>query len=60
MGVADFPHPFIDPTRTMTADPLTHHHFDVSTVSMYHMNLVRRDLAQKLRNSTTRDTVFLG
>jgi hypothetical protein len=60
MGVADFPCPHVDPTRSMTADLHTHHHFDPSVVAMYHMNLVRRDLDQKLRNSTTRDTHFLS
>ncbi|QEW23925.1 hypothetical protein LA6_006163 (plasmid) [Marinibacterium anthonyi] len=59
IGVDDFPSPWVDPTRRMSADPEHHHHFDASTVAMYHMNLVRRDLDQKLRNSTTTDTAFL-
>lgn len=59
IGVLEFPHPNIDPTRRMTANSQNHHHFDPSVVAMYHMNLVRRDLEQKLRNSTTRDTDFL-
>lgn len=60
IGVQDFPHPHIDPTRKMTADINGHHHFQPSIVAMYHMNLVRRDLMQKLRNSTTRDMRFLS
>jgi hypothetical protein len=59
IGVSEFPHPHIDPTRKMTADPHNHHHFNPTVVAMYHMNLVRRDLEQKLRNSSTRDTEFL-
>lgn len=60
IGDVDFPHPNIDPTRKMTSNPDNHHHFDVSTVAMYHMNLVRSDLSQKLRNTTTRDVLFLA
>ena len=60
IGIADFPSPRVDPTRRMSADPEHHHHFDVSVVAMYHMNLVRRDLDQKLRNSTTTDTAYFG
>ena len=60
IGVLDFPHPHIDPTRKMTSDPDGHHHFEPSIVAMYHMNLVRRDLMQKLRNSTTTDMYFLS
>ena len=60
MGALDFPHPHIDQTRAMTASVDGHHHYDAGVVAMYHMNLVRRDLMQKLRNSTTRDTQFLS
>ena len=59
IGVRDFPSPYVDPTRRMTARAETHYHFPVEAVAMYHMNLVRRDLAQKLRNSSTTDPAFL-
>jgi hypothetical protein len=60
IGVQHFPTPHVDPSRRMTAEPSTHHHFPKDMVSMYHMNLVRRDLAQKLRNSSTVDVDFLS
>jgi len=59
MGATSFPCPHIDPSRKMTASLEHHHHFSVELVAMYHMNLVRRDLDQKLRNSSTVNTVFL-
>ncbi|MGV2130872.1 hypothetical protein ACQZ4Q_09490 [Agrobacterium vitis] len=60
MGVEYFPQENIDPTRRMTASAADHHHFAANVVAMYHMNLVRRDLNQKLRNSTTTNTEFLN
>ncbi len=59
IGYSDFPHPHIDPTRKMLVDPSGHQHFEPDIIAMYHMNLVRRDLMQKLRNSSTTDTDFL-
>jgi len=59
IGVQEFPSPHVDPTRRMTARADTHHHFLPDVVAMYHMNLVRRDLDQKLRNSSTTNTAFL-
>ena len=60
IGVPDFPCDTVDDTRKMTADPDTHHHFPADVVAMYHMNLIRRDLSSKLRNSSSRNTAFLG
>lgn len=59
IGVAEFPCENVDSTRRMTAQRETHHHFGVDTVAMYHMNYVRTDFAQKLRNSSTTDKRFL-
>lgn len=60
IGAQTFPHPNIDPTRKLSVFRDGHHHFDVDVVAMYHMNLVRRDLGQKLRNSSTTDVEFLS
>lgn len=54
-----FPKDMIDPTRTVQTVPKNHHHFDREIVAMYHMNFVRRDIAAKLRNSSTVDGEFL-
>lgn len=59
IGVPEFPCDTVDATRKMTADADTHHHFSPDVVAMYHMNLIRRDLAAKLRNSSSRDAGFL-
>ncbi|ADU13929.1 hypothetical protein [Asticcacaulis excentricus] len=48
----DVPYPVpVDPTRRLLSREGPHIHFDIDTISMRHMNLVRRDLASKLRNS---------
>lgn len=60
IGTEFFPRDNVDPTRRMTASATNHHHFESNVIAMYHMNLVRRDLDQKLRNSTTTDTDFLN
>lgn len=60
IGVPGFPCANVDPTRSMTAFSESHHHFSPSEVAMYHMNLVRRDIEQKLRNSSTTDRSFLA
>ncbi|WP_160170285.1 hypothetical protein [Sulfitobacter noctilucicola] len=60
MGYKPFAHPNVDPSRGMTCSPAFHHHFDIQTVAMYHMNLIRRDFDQKLRNSSTMDQGFLA
>lgn len=60
IGVQDFPCERVDSTRRMTSCHSSHHHFSVDVVAMYHMNAVRRDLSQKLRNSSTTDLNFLS
>ncbi|MEN3931393.1 hypothetical protein WJT86_10030 [Microvirga sp. W0021] len=59
--IADLPYPveMIDPTRKIHVWPLRHHHFDETDVAMYHMNFVRQDISNKLRNSSTTDQAFL-
>ena len=42
----------VDPTRRLHGRRESFHQFSPETVSMRHMNLVRRDLAWKLKNST--------
>jgi hypothetical protein len=59
LGEEDYPTPIVDPTRKMSIWRRRHRHFAASEVAMYHMNLVRTDLSQKLRNSSTTDQVFL-
>ena len=59
IGVAEFPRVQVDSTRKMTADAETHRHFGPDEIAMYHMNLVRKDLSQKLRNSSTTNRKFL-
>lgn len=59
IGVAEFPCKNVDSTRRMTANPDNHHHLEPNVVAMYHMNFVRTDLGQKLRNSSTVDKKFL-
>jgi hypothetical protein len=59
LGDEDYPTPIVDPTRKMSIWRRRHRHFVASEVAMYHMNLVRTDLSQKLRNSSTTDQVFL-
>ena len=59
IGVPEFPCDNVDSTRRMTASAETHHHFDSDLIAMYHMNLVRLDLQQKLRNSSTVNKKFL-
>lgn len=59
IGVPEFPCENVDSTRRMTAEANTHHHFNSDIVAMYHMNFVRTDLQQKLRNSSTVNKKFL-
>lgn len=60
MGAAGFPCDHVDPSRRMTADPDSHHHFRPDTVAMYHMNLVRADIDSKFTNTSTLDKGFLA
>lgn len=59
MGAPEFPCENVDSTRRMTATSEAHHHFEPRVVAMYHMNFVRSDLGQKLRNSSTVNKKFL-
>ena len=60
--IANIPYPveMIDSTRKIRVFPLRHHHFNENVVAMYHMNFIRRDIDNKLRNSTTTDRLFLN
>lgn len=60
IGVADFPCQMVDSSRRMTASSETHYHFPAHVVAMYHMNTIRRDISQKLRNSSTTNQEFLA
>lgn len=59
IGVLDFPCQMVDSSRRMTASAETHYHFPAKVVAMYHMNTIRRDISQKLRNSSTTNQDFL-
>ena len=59
IGAARYPVERVDSTRRMQTWPMRHRHFSPDLVAMYHMNLVRRDLSQKLRNSSTEKPEFL-
>lgn len=59
IGVLDFPCQMVDSSRRMTANMETHYHFPAKVVAMYHMNTIRRDISQKLRNSSTTNQEFL-
>jgi len=49
----------VDPTRKISIGNTKHYHFHPSDVRMYHMNMVREDLRNKLNNSSTTDKKFL-
>ncbi|GHB16963.1 hypothetical protein GCM10007094_00440 [Pseudovibrio japonicus] len=51
--------PMVDPTRNLKTLLKKHHHFSIDCVAMYHMNLVRRDIDSKFRNTSTTDNKFL-
>ena len=55
----NYPCENVDQTRQIWVLPRRHFHFPRRQVAMYHMNFVRRDLSQKMRNSSTVDKVFL-
>lgn len=59
LGVRRYPSEMVDPTRTVFAFPPRHRLFSQETVAMYHMNFVRKDFNNKLRNSSTVDRSFL-
>ncbi|SFA86043.1 hypothetical protein SAMN05421688_1239 [Poseidonocella pacifica] len=54
-----YPVAHVDSTRKIAVWPRRHHHFPVQEVAMFHMNLVRYDLENKLGNSSTTQTDFL-
>lgn len=53
----DFPNKFIDPTRRFVNFSGNYRHFADETIMMHHMNLVRKSLDSKLKNSTNADKV---
>lgn len=55
-----YPAPEVDSTRRISIRRRRHIHFGPEVVAMYHMNLVRRDLAGKMKNSSTTDAAFLS
>lgn len=59
LGSHRYPVSPVDPTRQIWIPNRNHYHFLENEVSMYHMNLVRRDLRNKLNNSSTTDKLFL-
>lgn len=59
LGSHNYPVSPVDPTRQIWVPKRNHYHFLENEISMYHMNLVRRDLRQKLNNSSTSNKAFL-
>lgn len=59
LGICKYPVFPVDPTRQIWIPERRHYHFSAKEVCMYHMNLVRKDLKQKLNNSSTTDKLFL-
>lgn len=59
LGSHNYPVAQVDPTRQIWIPKRNHYHFLESEISMYHMNLVRKDLRQKLNNSSTTNKNFL-
>ena len=58
IGMKYFPASNVDPTRRITSHSDSHYFFKTDELAMYHMNLVREDFAQKLRNSSTENSAF--
>lgn len=50
----------VDRTRRLFVFPRRHFHFGLGEVAMYHMNFVRKDLEDKLANTSTTNVEFLN
>lgn len=59
VGARKYPVPDADSTRKVWTLPKRHYFFKPNECSMFHMNLVRVSLADKLKNSSTIDGKFL-
>jgi len=60
LGVRAYPSDRVDPTRKIGVPEPKHYHFKKEEIAMYHMNMVRKDITDKLNNSSTTDTNFLN
>lgn len=56
----NYPINFVDPTRKIFLHKRNHYHFRDDELNMYHMNLVRKSIKNKLDNSSTNDVKFLS
>tara|TARA_Y100000356_G_scaffold57190_1_gene46296 strand:+ start:2166 stop:2948 length:783 start_codon:yes stop_codon:yes gene_type:complete len=60
LGTPTYPSLMVDPTRKISVPETKHYHFKKEEIAMYHMNMVRKDIREKLNNSSTTDKGFLN